>query len=190
MRQVLLLGLGVLALAACQKTEKTAVVSEIKPTVGAPPAAMSMKRKPGLWSQTIATGGMTQTMKVCLDEATDQQMQVTGQAVGKDMCSENTVTPTAGGWSFKSVCSMGQGGGTVTSTGSATGDFNSHYVIKASSVTAGSSMPQANGTHDVSIDATWEGPCPAGMKPGDMQLPGGVTINAAKMMGGGPPMGK
>jgi hypothetical protein len=190
MRQVLLLGLGVLALAGCQKKEAAATGEAKTAAAAAPAAPMSMKRKAGLWSQTIATGGMTQTMKLCLDEATDQQMQVTGQAVGKDMCSENTVTPTAGGWSFKSVCSMGQGGGTVTSTGSATGDFNSHYVVKASTVTAGSSMAQANGTHDVSIEATWEGPCPAGMKPGDMQLPGGVTINAAKMMGGGPPMGK
>jgi hypothetical protein len=61
-------------------------------------------------------------------------------------------------------------------------------VVKATTVTSGSSMPQANGTHAMELTATWEGPCPAGMKPGDMTLtlPGGrsMTMNIMEMTAG------
>jgi hypothetical protein len=48
-------------------------------------------------------------------------------------------------------------------------------------------MPQANGTHEMELTATWQGPCPAGMKAGDMTmtLPGSgktMTMNIADMM--------
>jgi hypothetical protein len=36
-------------------------------------------------------------------------------------------------------------------------------------------------------DAKWMGACPAGMKPGDMQMPGGFTINVMSGMNGGAP---
>jgi hypothetical protein len=42
-------------------------------------------------------------------------------------------------------------------------------------------MAQANGTHDMEMTGTWEGPCPADMKPGDMLLPGGVKVNLNSM---------
>ena len=54
-------------------------------------------------------------------------------------------------------------------------------------VTAGSSMPQANGTRKMSMDGVWKGPCPAGMAPGDMELPGGMRVSASGAMAGGPP---
>jgi hypothetical protein len=69
------------------------------------------------------------------------------------------------------------GSGTVTSDGSATGDFSSHYKVEATAVTSGAPTPQANGAHKMSIEATWQGPCPADMKPGDMEMPGGTKIN-------------
>jgi hypothetical protein len=71
---------------------------------------------------------------------------------------------------------MGESG-TVTSDGSATGDFSSHYKVEVNAVTSGSPMPQANGPHKVAIEATWTGPCPADMKAGDMEMPGGMRIN-------------
>jgi hypothetical protein len=45
--------------------------------------------------------------------------------------------------------------------------------VELTSSTSGSPMPQANGVqHKTMIEATWEGPCPADMKPGDMEVNG------------------
>lgn len=185
MRVIAVLGLSALVLAACQKKEETsAATGEAAPAVAKAPAAPvgPPKRRVGLWAQTVSSQGMNQTSKICLDEATEAKMSAWGQQMGDGMCSKNVITPTPGGWSFESVCSMG-GAGTIATTGKATGDFNSKYVLKATSVTTGSSMPQANGTHDMEVTATWEGPCPAGMKPGDLTLPNGMTMNIANLPG-------
>jgi hypothetical protein len=186
MRVFAVLGVSLLALAACSKTgdkapaaEASASASDANAGATAGPAAMP-KRKPGLWVQTVSTGGMNQTSKLCLDEATEAKMSVWGQQAGEGMCAKNVITPAAGGWSFDSECKMA-GAGTIKTTGTATGDFNSKYVLKATSTTSGSSMPQANGVHEMEVTATYEGPCPAGMKPGDMTLPNGMTLNIANL---------
>lgn len=181
--------LGLLALAACQKKTETAIVtSETKDgTATAPPASMTSPphRKAGLWTQTISTGGVNQTMKMCLDADTETKMTFWGQATGKNTCSKNSLTPTVGGWSFESTCEMAEAG-TITSKGTVTGDFNSDYTVKISSTTTGAAMAQANGTHEMNMTAKWEGPCPAGMKGGDVQIsiPGQdkpMTINVEQM---------
>ena len=192
MRRVVLLvsvsAVGLLALAACgKKTETAAATGEAKPAAAAAPAAMTgpPQRKAGLWTQTIATAGMNQTMKMCLDADTDAKMTVWGQAMGKNACSKNSFGPVPGGWKFDSVCDMGSGG-VITSTGTATGDFNSAYTVKVSSTTTGATMAQANGNHEMTLTAKWEGPCPAGLKGGDVQIsvPGmdkPMTINMEQM---------
>jgi hypothetical protein len=119
---------------------------------------------------------MTQTMKMCLDADTEAKMTLWGQAMGSATCSKNLVTPAPGGWKFESECDMGTSG-RIASTGVATGDFNAKYEVKMTSVTTGAAMPQANGTHAMTVAAAWEGACPAGMKGGDVTLPGGMTIN-------------
>lgn len=190
MRRVVLMGLSVLALSACQKNEeKAAAEGEAAGPAAQAPANASAgapagppARKPGLWTISTSTAGMTQEIRTCIDAATDKEMSAWGQQVSNDMCSKNEVRPAAGGWAFESVCSMGQGG-TMTTKGSATGDFNSRYVVKATTVTTGSSMPQANGTHDMTMTATWSGPCPADMKPGDMVMPGGMKVTREMMRG-------
>ena len=183
MHRALILGVSLLALAACEKKPDATAAAGDAPNVS---AAVSMtsppKRKPGLWAQTVATGGMTQTMKLCLDEATEAKLTVWGQQAGKDICAKNEITPAPGGWAFTSECDMGQAG-RVSTSGKATGDFNAKYVIKATSVTTGSSMAQANGTHEMEMTGTWEGACPASMKPGDMMMPNGMTMNIANLAG-------
>lgn len=178
MHRVLVLGASLLALAACQKKPEAAATGDAPAVSASAPAGnvSPPRRKPGLWSQTVSTGGMTQTMKLCLDEATEARMTVWGQQASKDICAKNQVTPAPGGWTFVSECDMGEAGKVVT-TGQATGDFNAKYVIKATSVTTGSSMAQSNGTHEMEMTGTWEGACPANMKPGDMTLPNGMTMN-------------
>jgi hypothetical protein len=185
MRVFVVLGVGALVLAACQKKEETAAATgQAAPAAAKAPAAPvgPPKRKPGLWVQTVSSQGTSQTSRICLDAATEAKMSVWGQQMGEGMCSKNVITPTAGGWTFESVCSMG-GAGAISTSGKATGDFNSKYVLKAVSTTTGSSMAQANGTHEMEVTGAWEGPCPAGMRPGDMTLPGGMTINVANLPG-------
>jgi len=172
--------MALLALGACgKKTETASATSAAAPAAATAPMAPP-SRKPGLWTQTISTSGMTQTIKMCLDAAADQKMKWWGSSqMGKSGgdCSEQRVTPhPGGGWDFHSVCKMGESG-TVTSDGSATGDFGSHYKVEVNAVTTGSAMAQANGTHKMTMEGTWTGPCPADMKPGDMEMPGGIRIN-------------
>lgn len=183
MRRALILGVSLLALAACQKkTDATEAVGNAPKASVAASMTSPPKRKPGLWAQTVATGGMTQAMKLCLDAATEADLTVWGQQAGKDICAKNEITPTPGGWAFASECDMGDAG-KISTTGKATGDFNVKYLIKATSVTTGSSMTQANGTHEMEMTGTWEGACPANMKPGDMMMPNGMTVNIAKLAG-------
>ena len=130
---------------------------------------------------------MTQTIKMCVDEATETKARwwsTERRGSGQSDCAEQSVTPTPGGWAFHSVCTSGDGG-KVTSDGTATGDFGTHYKVEVTSVTSGSSMAQANGTHKISMEGTWKGPCPAGMKGGDMEMAGGMRISTS---GGAPHM--
>jgi hypothetical protein len=176
-----------LALAACGQKAETAkgadeastTASATAPTVPSGPPA----RKPGLWVQTISTGDMTQTTRICLDEATDKAMSLVGSQMSDDICSKHEVTPVAGGYRFSSVCAAGDGTGTTTTEGTATGDFNARYKVEAQSTISGANAPQMNGARKMTVEAEWQGPCPAGFKPGDMELPGGMKMNIAALAG-------
>lgn len=192
MRVVALLGVSLLALAGCSKPEEKAASADGAGTTAAAPAGpVAMpQRKPGLWAHTINAEGATQTMKVCLDADTDAKMSIWGQAVSKEMCAKNTITRTPTGYAFESECDMGEMGRS-SSKGTVTGDFSSAYTVQVSSTTTGSSYAQANKTSTMTMNAKWEGACPAGMKGGDarVSVPGGpeMTINMEQMtaMAGG-----
>lgn len=190
MRWMVLAGVALMsagALSACSKKDGEAAKTgdAASATASAPAAPIGPPhRKAGLWAQTInAGGGAMQTIKMCLDADTDAKMAIWGQAMGKDTCSKNSVTPTAGGWAFESECDMGQAGH-IVSKGSATGDFNSKYVVKVSSATTGATYAQANGVHEMTLTAEYQGACPAGMKGGDVEMPGmpaGMKLNLEDM---------
>ncbi len=189
MKRAILLAAGtaaMLALGACSKTEtkttETAngTTTTTTTTTGGSAAVTTMPpaRKAGLWEQTMSMPQMTQTTKMCLDEATETKMKwYATENHGRSDCSEQSVSSKlGGGWTFHSVCNVGDGG-KVVSDGSATGDFGSHYHVDITSTMTGGAMAQANGTHKIAIDAVWKGPCPAGMKGGDIEMPGGMKIN-------------
>jgi hypothetical protein len=180
-----------LALAAgCQKKpagEKAAEAgkagADASATVPGPAAGLATppRRKPGLWKQSVTMGQAAQITRLCLDAATEAKISMWGAQATKEMCKTNQMSRQLdGSWKFVSECDMG-GGGRITTTGVATGDFGSSYQMTADSVTTGASSPQMNGAHKMVIQATWEGPCPAGFKPGDMELPGGMKINMLDM---------
>jgi hypothetical protein len=186
MRTIVVLGVSALALAACQRTTegeaaKTGQAAGASVTVAAPGAMP--KRKPGLWTQTVSSGGATQSMKICLDADTDAKLTAWGQAIGDNSCSKNSFAPApGGGWMVESECEMGEAG-RVSTKGKVTGDFASAYEAKMTSSTTGAAMAQMNGVRDTTVSAKWEGPCPADMTPGDVRLANGMTINVESMAG-------
>jgi hypothetical protein len=178
MRRVILTTLGLLALAGCQRSEEKAASAEGAASPAAQPSELGM-RKAGLWTQTVSVAGLASTsMKMCLDAADLKDAQLTGPEMSRDRCSKNAVTPAPGGWTFESVCDAGDGG-TMTLKGTAKGNGDG-YTMELTSTTTGAARPEANVTTKTTVVAKWEGPCPAGMSPGDMQV-GGMTINAGSM---------
>jgi hypothetical protein len=156
------------------------------PVTGAPAsdAAQAPVRRAGLWAQTVSSAGATQQTRVCLDASLSKRLAAWGDASAGGGCREAPITPRAGGgWSFSSACDGGPDGETVT-TGVLTGDPASRYRIEAETRTAGARAQLMNGRRRFSMSAEWLGPCPAGMKPGDMTLPGGEKINLAGLTAG------
>jgi len=187
MKRIALGAVALLAVAACGKKDAAAPGEGAKTAEAAAPAGPMTPpaRKAGLWEQKMQMAQMTQTSRICFNDEVNAKMSLWGQQAGKDMCSEQTVTPKlGGGWTFSSTCQMGAGG-TIKSQGEASGDFNSHYTVKVKSTTTGASAPQMNGEHDMLLEATWKGPCPPDFKPGDMELGNGMKINMLTMAAGG-----
>lgn len=196
-RAILICGAALLALAACSKKTETASAAGgagTPATANAPASSAGPgglfnppPRKVGLWEQKISSDRMQQTTKMCIDAAFDQKMKWWGGEARKSTdCSEQRVTPRlGGGFDVHSVCKRGETG-TTTSDGTVTGDLGSHYNMQITTVTNGSPMPQANGTHKMTIEASWTGPCPPDMKAGDVELPGGMKINTLDAMAGRP----
>lgn len=184
------LGLSVLALAACNRNEAASDAEAPPLTAGAetplpgqPAAPAAPQRRAGLWEQRLSTEGIVQVTRICIDDTLDERLSWWGQQATNESCEKNLVTRrTDGSWQFSSVCDMGTGGKTTTS-GVASGDFSTRYVITGESSTVGAEAPQMNGTRSVNIESVWQGACPEGFRPGDMELPGGIRMNLLDMAG-------
>jgi hypothetical protein len=189
MRRVLVSAAAVLALAACAKKDEAAKAPDA--TSAAAPAAASApatppslpSRKVGLWEQKMTSGKMSQVSRICFSDELNQKMTLWGQQGSKTDCSQQSMTPTLGGWKFASTCNMGSSG-TIVSSGEAKGDFGSHYVVNMQSSTTGAAAPQMNGQHAMTLEATYKGPCPPDFKPGDMEV-NGMKINMLTMSASG-----
>lgn len=181
MRALPVLAVSLLTLAACGQREEVAASEEAPAAQPSPAAAPPTRpvRKPGLWEVSTSLEGVdgVQTVRVCLDEATDAKLALAGaQAPGG--CSTRQTRETDGSWRFSASCDMGSGGRTTTA-GTATGDFTSAYEVRAETSTEGAATPQMNGTRRMTSKAAWRGRCPGDLKPGDVQIPGGPVISVA-----------
>jgi len=192
MKRVLVSAAAVLALAACAKKDQAGKAADAGSAAtpasasASAPASASLTpptRKVGLWEQTMSTGKMTQTSRICFSDEVNKQMTFWGQKGGETQCSERSITPTLGGWKFASTCNLGAAG-TIKSQGEAKGDFGTHYTVNIKSSTTGAAAPQMNGEHEMTLEATWKGPCPPDFKPGDMEV-NGMKINMLAMTAGG-----
>ncbi len=185
------IGLCLLTLSACNRNAakneaeapSPAVEGAEAPMPGQTDAPAGPRRRAGLWEQRLSTGGIVQVTRICIDDALEARLSWWSQQATNETCEKNLVSRrTDGGWQLSSVCDMGSGGKTTTS-GVARGDFSTRYVITGESSTVGAAAPQMNGTRTVSIEAVWQGACPEGFGPGDMELPGGIRMNLLDMAG-------
>ncbi len=184
---VFVLGLAISGLAACNKPAAPAKSgdsgsSAMAMATGAPAnvaLANPYRGKPGLWELTTTIEGMkTGAMKttICMDDTLGEKMATAGGQMGSDVkCSKRDIMAMPNGAMIDSVCTMGKT--TVTShvDVASSGDGTFHQTID-------STFSPAIGGRDkskVTMDGKWLGACPATMKAGDLQMPGGVSVNLA-----------
>jgi hypothetical protein len=135
----------------------------------------SLNRKPGLWSLDVSADGKKGggVVKQCVDATTDaRMMQMASQSTAQN-CSKNELTKEGSGYSFHSECSVS--GSSVVSRGRFTGDFDSRYVGEIDTTFTPALFGKT--TSKTVITAQWQGPCPEGMKAGDMAMPNGMKLS-------------
>jgi hypothetical protein len=149
-------------------------------------AADAPARKSGLWEITNNMAGpqaMTTTMQQCVDEKTDRLTEQGGKRDAKQNCSKNEISHSGGKVISDSVCKFD--GTTATTHAEFSGDFASNY--RGDIRTTYSPPMQGRKESQMTITAKWLGPCKAGMKPGDVVMPGipgmpgGMKFNPADM---------
>jgi Protein of unknown function (DUF3617) len=138
------------------------------------------KRKSGLWEvnmQSSARQGASMVTKQCIDEKTDNMMKSWGDSQAQSKCSKQEYKKTAAGYEFESVCKFGES--TTTTKGVVTGKLDSGYTMEMNI----QSNPPTPGMSNMSIKTSAKllGACPADMKPGDMEMPGGMRINTQNL---------
>jgi hypothetical protein len=145
-------------------------------------------RKPGMWHIKMALGpGLPErTAKLCLDETTDKAMMAAGLSLTKGMCEKQDVSHEGKAIIIDSACTFGPM--KTTSHVVVEGDFQSEYRVHITGAVEGGpkGMP---GTTEMNQTVTWiSSDCSDGLQPGQMMMPGGIKIDATKLMqsiGGG-----
>lgn len=128
-------------------------------------------RKAGWWEMKMnikeSTGQVRpMVIHICTDPKVDRIQSPFGIHNGKQ-CPPAQISKTASGWSIHSACTARSM--KVVTDGTATGDLKSHYSVDL--VTRMTPPPQPDlGEVKIHIDAKWLGACPAGKKPGQLEL--------------------
>ncbi len=139
-------------------------------------------RKPGQWEIKVTpkTAGASPTMttQLCLDAASDAALMAQGLSMSTG-CTTHQSRDAAGNMVFDATCDIG--GRKTKSHAVISGDFQSRYVIDVVADSEGGS-PSLPKHSEVRQEAAWKGACAAGMKPGDMMLPGGRKVNILNVL--------
>lgn len=155
--------------------------------LAAPAVAQDMpRRKSGLWEITLGgtdmqsrKGPAGMTMSQCVDQSRDDAFRQMGQQMEREnKCSRTNVKQVPGRLSFDSACDFGTM--KTSSQTVVTGDFNAGYKMDIQSRFEPPMAGKSEG-HTV-IEAKWVGACKTGQRPGDMTMPGGMTMNIYDMM--------
>ena len=140
------------------------------------------KRKAGLWEMQMGmAGGQSQTMKVCLDEATDKAMYQMGAQMSGSMCSKFSLAVKDGAVVADGVCSLPGPQGNVTMTSHSETRFQGDSSYSTTGHVKYDPAVMGHSEADVSSSGKWVGACAAGQKPGDMILPNGQKVNINDM---------
>lgn len=136
----------------------------------APAAAELPVRRAGLWETSVETDGkFLHSTRQCIDAQTDKRVQEMGVGVSNASCSKKDVRREGDRIVSDTVCTIGQT--TMTSRAVISGDFNSR--IRTESDTRYDPPMMGKATSKAVVTSIWRGECPAGWKPGDMEMPGG-----------------
>jgi hypothetical protein len=133
----------------------------------------------GLWQVTTtskpADGAPPppRTTTICLDASVQQQMMQFSQGVMRGLCSRNDIRVEGNTVTGDAECRIGGSRAVTHSVMKFSGDTS--YHTEAHAVYDPPLLGHASA--DSIIDGRLTGPCPAGVAPGDMQLPDGKTIN-------------
>lgn len=149
------------------------------------------KRKAGLWEVAMQMpaapgqpGGPAISSKQCVDAKSDEDMQRKALAGNdqKAQCKQVSSKRISGGLEIEAECKSDEGTTKVLSR--ITGDMQSNYTVDNTMTFT----PPRHGmsTAKMTMKASHRGACPAGMKPGDVQMgamamPGGMAIDIEKL---------
>jgi len=136
------------------------------------------KRKSGLWELRMSVGqGMV--VSHCVDQARDDALrQQMMRGMDPSGCTRSNFQRSAGRMSFDSTCTFNNS--RMTSHTTITGDFDSAYRMETHSTYDPPLAGKSEG--GVTVDAKWVGACKPGQRPGDMVMPGGMTMNVYDML--------
>lgn len=125
------------------------------------------QRKAGLWEMRVNGGTGSQQ---CVDADTDRQMQQRAFGGADARCEQKLARRVKGGWDLESSCKAA--GGLAHTRLELRGDMNRAYT--AQSITRYDPPRQRLTESRLTIQATWQGACPADLAPGQTRaLPGG-----------------
>ncbi len=135
-------------------------------------------RRAGLWQISLQTQGVApQVVRHCIDARTDRLMQQLAEGTDATTCSRRTYRREGDRFIGESECRFGTSTALIRS--SVAGDFARSYKGEVDSriepPTAGLNQ------YKVSLTARWLSACPAGWKPGDMDVPGMGRVNIAEV---------
>lgn len=133
-------------------------------------------RAPGLWRETVTTDGTTQVQRFCLDRAAARRLNLVGDELAPFACDVDRQWRTGDGWGYEYRCDMSSYG-RQHHRGAARGDLATWFSLQETAVVEDAEFPKANGRHETTIEARHEGPCPAGMRGGDVLLDNGERFN-------------
>jgi Protein of unknown function (DUF3617) len=142
----------------------------------APALALDMPaRKAGLWELKMSfdNGAIpVQTVKQCIDAATDKLMKSDFSSAAQQSCEKQEMTRSGATLVIDSVCKSG--GSTSATHAVVTGSFDDAYTMEITSKVGGDE------TH-MTIAAKWLGACAADQRPGDMIMSNGMKMNVLDM---------
>ena len=107
----------------------------------------------------------------CVDKATSSLMLMSPFS-GQEGCRMPQVKKSGAGYSVQTRCTVHDV--KVFTKAQLQGDFSSHYTGSSETRYASTKIQQPPAQK---FEGRWQGGCSPGMKPGDLKLPNGITVN-------------